>query len=171
MSTWSCNSVGKGAQGPGQALSLEQALAAQEVFVGTTAGSSMWPMLRNRQDTVVVEPAVRPLEPGDVALYRRGDSYILHRVVQRRAGGYLILGDNCLAYEQVPEGQVLGVLTGFYRGERPVNMQGRAYGAYVRFWRVITPVRRLLLRARGRVARVLRAARKAMFAARRKGRA
>ena len=37
--------------------SSEGVLARDGVWVSTTAGTSMWPMLRDRRDTVVVRPA------------------------------------------------------------------------------------------------------------------
>lgn len=37
--------------------SIEGVLARDGVWVSTTAGTSMWPMLRDRRDTVVVRPA------------------------------------------------------------------------------------------------------------------
>lgn len=37
--------------------SIEGVLARDGVWVSTTAGTSMWPMLRDRRDAVVVRPA------------------------------------------------------------------------------------------------------------------
>lgn len=37
--------------------SIEGVLARDGVWVSTTAGTSMWPMLRDCRDTVVVRPA------------------------------------------------------------------------------------------------------------------
>lgn len=136
------------------APSIAQVLAEQGVYVGAATGRSMWPMLRDRRDTVVLEPPRRPLTVGDVVLYRRGGSYVLHRMVDQTGDAYVILGDNCLAYEQVPANQVLGVLTGFYRGERAVDMGGWRYRAYMRLWQATTPLRRLALRALGAARRL-----------------
>lgn len=135
---------------------IEDVLAAEGLYVGTPVGVSMLPMLRQRRDTIAVVPA--PAAPGrlavgDVALYRRGDAYVLHRVVGLEPGGYTILGDNCLAFEHVSDGRVIGVLAGFWRGEREVDMAGAGYRAYVAAWRALTPARRAWLRARGALAR------------------
>ena len=150
---------------------IEDVLARDGVYVSTTVGRSMWPMLRNRRDTIVITPPAGRLSRFDVPLYRRGDDYVLHRVVGLRPGGYRIIGDNCLAYEDVDEGRVIGVLTAFYRGDKPVDMQGVPYRAYVRAWRAIYPLRALLMRARALAARsplgdVVRAARRARGGAR-----
>ena len=51
------------------ALGIEDVLAREGVYVGTTAGVSMWPLLRHRRDTVVVEPCAGRLRVHDVPLY------------------------------------------------------------------------------------------------------
>lgn len=135
---------------------IEDVLASDGVYVGTTVGVSMWPMLRNRRDTIVVKPvpAGTRLRRFDVPLYRRGDAYVLHRIVRVNPASYDILGDNCLAVERgIPDERVIGVLAGFYRGDRQVDMDGAGYRVYVRVWCALYPVRLLLMRARGTVAR------------------
>lgn len=133
---------------------IEDVLARDGVYVGTTSGVSMWPMLRNRRDTIVVACPTGRLERFDVALYRRGDAYVLHRVVGVQPHAYTILGDNCLNLERdVRDEQVIGVLAGFFRGDRRVNMGGVGYRAYVRVWYVLYPLRRVFMRVRGMVVR------------------
>ena len=139
------------------ALHIEDVLAREGVFVGTTAGSSMWPLLRHRRDTVVIRPCAARLRAGDVPLYRRGDAYVLHRVVEVLPDSYVICGDNCAELERgVRDEQMVGVLESFYRGERPVSLDSRAYRAYVRAWRALCPLRRAWKRMRARAGRVAR---------------
>lgn len=135
---------------------IEDILAADGVWISTTAGVSMWPMLRNRRDTIVVRPPQGRLKPLDVALYRRGDAYVLHRVIDVEKDGYRIIGDNCVEYEQVNEAQVIGVLDEFWRGERHCDPRSAAWLAYARAWHAVFPVRRALKRARAAVGRVKR---------------
>ena len=60
-----------------------------------------------------------------------------------------MLGDNCLNKElDIPDARVIGVLTGFYRGEKKIDMDGLPYRAYVRVWYAIYPLRRCVMRAR-----------------------
>lgn len=131
-------------------IPIEDVLAQQGVYVSTTAGVSMRPMLRNRRDTIVVEPLRgRRLRRFEVPLYRRGGDYVLHRCVEVHPDGYTMLGDNCLNKElDIPDERVIGVLTGFYRGEKKIDMDGLPYRAYVRVWYVIYPLRRCVMRAR-----------------------
>ena len=137
---------------------IEDALATQGVYVGTTVGVSMRPMLRNRRDTIVVEPlAGRRLRRFEVPLYRRGEAYVLHRCVEVHERGYTMLGDNCLNKERdIPDERVIGVLAGFYRGDKPVDMGGLPYRAYVRTWYALYPLRRCAMRARALAGRVKR---------------
>ena len=137
---------------------IEDVLAQQGMYVGATVGSSMRPMLRNRRDTIIVHPLDgRRLRRFDVPLYRRGNAYVLHRCVEVHPHGYTMLGDNCLNKERdIPDERVIGVLTGFYRGNRQVNMDGLPYRAYVRVWYALYPLRRCAMRARMLAGRVKR---------------
>lgn len=137
-------------------LSIEDVLAGGGPWVSTTAGTSMWPMLRDRQDTIVVMPVEGGLRPLDIALYRRGNSYVLHRVIAVRDGGYRILGDNCLRVEDVEEGQVLGVLEQFWRGERRCDPHSPWWMTYARLWLALWPARCVLVTGRHLVGRVSR---------------
>ena len=94
---------------------IEEVLRDKGVYIGPTVGVSMLPMLKNRRDTIVVKAKTERLKPLDVALYKRGDTYILHRVLEVTESGYIIRGDNCYSDEIVPEGAVIGVLTEFFR--------------------------------------------------------
>lgn len=135
---------------------IDTVLARDGVWVSTTAGVSMWPMLRDRRDTIVVRPFEGRLRPFDVALYRRGDAYILHRVIEVVDGGYRILGDNCLEVEDVPEEAVLGRLEEFWRGDKHCDPRSRGWLAYARVWLAIWPVRCGLKRVKAALGRAVR---------------
>ena len=138
------------------ACGIDTVLSRDGVWVSTTAGVSMWPMLRNRRDTIVVRPFEGRLRPLDVVLYRRGDAYILHRVIEVVDGGYRILGDNCLEVEDVPEEAVLGRLEEFWRGDKHCDPYSRGWLAYARVWLAIWPVRRGFKRAKAALGRAVR---------------
>ncbi|KAB7789592.1 hypothetical protein [Bifidobacterium leontopitheci] len=150
-------------------LSIEQMLAAEGVMVSTTSGWSMWPLLRNRRDTIIVRSPADVHADGlphrhDVVLYHRPadpatgvrEAYVLHRIVDVERGAsssasdsvapetvYIIRGDNTFVDEHVPAHQIIGILDGCYRANRPVDLEGRRYRAYVRVWLAIYPLRRL----------------------------
>ncbi len=122
---------------------IEDVIKEEGLFVSTTVGTSMYPMLRNRRDTIIVEPYEGRLKKYDVPLYKRGSDYILHRIIEVRPDSYVILGDNCIQKEYgITDEQILGVLTGFYRGSKMIDMNGKAYKLYVRTWQRIYPIRK-----------------------------
>lgn len=122
--------------------SIQEVLERDGVWISTTAGTSMWPMLRDRRDTIVVRPVEGRLRPYDIALYRRDDAYILHRVIKVTADGYRIIGDNCMVYEEVPECDILGRLDEFWRGERHCNPRSNAWLLYACIWHDLLPIRK-----------------------------
>jgi len=129
---------------------IEDILKEEGIFVSTTVGVSMFPMLRNRRDTIVIKPYEGRLKKYDVPLYKRNSDYILHRIIEVRSDSYVIRGDNCENKEYgITDEQILGVLTGFYRGEKQVNMEGWRYKLYVRAWCAVFPIRKFLKRVRG----------------------
>lgn len=109
---------------------IEALLKEQGVYIGPTVGISMLPMLKNRRDTIVVKPKTERLKRLDVALYKRGDAYVLHRVLQAVDGGYIIRGDNCYSDEHIPEEDVFGVLTEFFRKDKHYYCTDEKYLRY-----------------------------------------
>ena len=100
---------------PHEVQTIESVLCTHGKYIGPTVGISMLPMLKNRRDTIVVLPKSARLKPLDVALYKRGEAYVLHRVLSVKEDGYIIRGDNCYADEDIPEDAVIGVLSEFFR--------------------------------------------------------
>ena len=95
---------------------FEEILEKDGKLVYKTKGVSMNPMLYQNRDLVVIEVPKGRLRKYDVALYRRGKSYVLHRVIEVNDNGtYSIRGDNTYRIETVPEEAVIGVLTSFVR--------------------------------------------------------
>ena len=109
---------------------IEEILLSDGKYIGPTVGVSMLPMLKNRRDTIVVERNSERLQRLDVALYKRGEHYVLHRVLQPIEGGYIIRGDNCYSDENVPESAVLGVLTEFFRKGKHYTCTDKRYLRY-----------------------------------------
>ena len=111
-------------------LKIEDVLRLNGKYLGPTVGVSMLPLLKNRRDTVVVQAKTERLKPLDVALYKRGDAYVLHRVIAVKEGGYIIRGDNCYSDENIPEDWVIGVLTEFFRKGKHVLCTDEKYIKY-----------------------------------------
>lgn len=123
---------------------MEQVIREQGILVCTTVGISMYPMLRNRRDTIVVTPYEGRLKKYDVPLYKSGERYVLHRIVKVCPNSYVICGDNCEQKEYgITDDQILGVLTGFYRGSKQIDMDGFGYKLYSRLACATYPLRRV----------------------------
>ena len=129
-------------------MTFEDILARDGKLVYKTRGVSMEPMLRQNRDLVVIRVPSSRLKKYDVALYKRGENYVLHRVVGVEDGHYLIRGDNTYALEIVPDSAVIGVLDGFQRKGRQISADDRGYQTYVRFWDAVYPLCRWGFRCR-----------------------
>lgn len=142
---------------PEKLRTIEEELAEQGVYYGTTTGDSMEPLLHHRRQTIVLKPLDGArAEKDDIILVRREDGhYVLHRVVRVLAGGgYITRGDNRLHRDlPVPEEQVLARFDGYYHGTDFVPVNSARYRAYLLFW-VKNPCRFAFLAARAAAHRV-----------------
>ena len=125
---------------------FEEVLARDGMLVYKTRGISMEPMLRQNRDLVIIQVPSSRLKKYDVALYRRGKDYVLHRVIKAEPDHYLIRGDNTYTLETVPDRAVIGVLTSFRRKGKHYEVTGKWYRFYVRFWNAVYPVRLAVIR-------------------------
>lgn len=101
----------------------------------------MEPMLKQNRDLVIIRVPVSRLKKYDVALYKRGENYVLHRVVGIGDDYYLIRGDNTFTIEKVPDSNVIGVLTEFKRNGKLYKTNDKRYLLYAKCWNRIYPVR------------------------------
>ena len=130
-------------------MHIEDVIRENGVYVSTTAGVSMYPMLRDRRDTIIIKPVNGRLKKYEVPLYRRGSDYVLHRIVDVQPDGYTICGDNCMRKEyHITDHQIIGVLRGCYRDGKEVDMNGWKYRLYCRVWVTMYPIRYALMRMR-----------------------
>ena len=136
---------------------FEEILEKDGKLVYKTKGVSMNPMLYQNRDLVVIEPVKGRLKELDVALYRRGRSYVLHRVIAVNDDGtYLIRGDNTYSDEIVPDSAVLGVLTEFVRDGKQYKVTDEEDLRYVRKRVKSYPMRRLYVIGKQRTKRVVK---------------
>lgn len=98
-------------------------------------GNSMWPILKNRAQSVVVKLKKERLKPLDVAFYTRDSGvFVLHRVMQVMDGGYVMCGDSQFNTEKVKEENVFGVMEGFYQGKKYIEVTDERYIKRVERW-------------------------------------
>lgn len=110
-------------------------------------GASMLPMLRPGKDSVVLSPLPDKLKKYDLPLYRRTDGqFVLHRIV--RAGDtYTCIGDNQFQLEcDVQPGQMIALVTAFYRAGKRCSVKSPAYWLYCRCWHYSRGIRHFVQR-------------------------
>ena len=142
-----------------QTYKIEEVIAEKGAYIGPTVGVSMLPMLKNRRDTIVVKAKTQRLKRLDVALYKRGDAYVLHRVIQPIEDGYIIRGDNCYSDEHILEEDVFGVLTEFFRKNKHYLCTDEKYIRYaekrVKRYKIRRFFVRIKMKIKGTVKKIL----------------
>ena len=128
------------------AMAEEGLLNGQQVRM-TVVGNSMYPLFRNRKDSVILSPITKRIQTRDVVLYKRSNGqYVLHRMIKRKGNVYSANGDNQYWVESpLYPGQMIGVMTGFIRGEREFSGRTPWYRLYSFLWTVGKKHRRLML--------------------------
>lgn len=113
---------------------MEEQLQAGKEVCFSPKGISMLPMLRQGIDSVVLKLPPAQLKKYDLPLYRRADgSFVLHRIVGTDKNGYITCGDNQLFRERgIQHSQVIGIVTGYYRGDEYISCDSPKYKAYCR---------------------------------------
>lgn len=99
---------------------LEEIIASVGCAVVQGTGTSMLPLIRNSTDRMLIlaKKDRKPARP-EIAVYRRGDRLIAHRILGTEPDGTLLIrGDNQTLWERVPPEDVIGTVEGVYRGDR-----------------------------------------------------
>ncbi len=139
-------------------MEKSEILKREGMYLSTPSGNSMRPLLRGGKDTVVIRPAPDRLARFDICLYRRPDGKdVLHRVIRVRGACYDIRGDGCDYTEHgVPHGRVIGVMEGFFRGQRYIPVSSCAQRLYARAWNLLYPARWFAMRCWRKARRILK---------------
>ena len=128
---------------------LKQCLEELGYAVVPTVGNSMLPILQEGKCMVqVIRIEGKPLQEGDVVLYRRKNgAYILHRIMRKiEEDTFLVCGDHQWKLdEQVQEEQILAIAQGFFRNGHYIDETTRWYRLYKKFWSGNLIIRRCCL--------------------------
>ena len=128
---------------------MAQVLEEEGYLAATAKGSSMLPCIRPGRDVLVLEKPECSPKKHDVILYgRKNGTYILHRILEIGEKGYVLCGDNQYKKESgVKESQILGVLKGFYRGEKYIDCEAdKKYRCFVKIWCASIRFRKIAVR-------------------------
>ena len=138
-------------------VSFEEELERSGRLVYTNVGVSMRPLIKQDRDILIIEKPSGRLKKYDIPLYKRGEQYVLHRIVKVRGNDYVILGDNCLNKEYgITDDQIIGVLTSLVRNGKEVDFNSFGYKLYSRLWYALYPVRVIILKLKGILRRLIR---------------
>lgn len=146
--------VGRSAAATSQKKTFEEELIEHGCIVFTNKGKSMMPMLREDRDLMVIQRrmlnedgSLLRCKKYDAVLYKRGDKYVLHRILKVLSEGYVICGDHNYRREyDIREEQILGVLTAFVRDGKEISVTDKRYLCYVHLWCDFFYIRAFLLR-------------------------
>lgn len=114
----------------------------------TNVGDSMYPLIRQDRDILIIEKVNGRLKKYDVPLYKRDNGkYVLHRVLKVRKDDYVIVGDNRYVKEYgITDKHIIGVLTGIVRGGKEISTKDIKYRIYVHIWCDFFPIRAFILK-------------------------
>lgn len=130
----------------------EEQLNAGKTLTCFTVGDSMKPLLYNRQTHVFIQKADGILRCGDIPLYRRpSGQYVMHRIIRVGKDCYYTRGDNRCGLEKVPQEWVLGVVTQIFRKGKYIPVTDVRYRLFVKFWKIIYPIRWIYYHIRAKV--------------------
>ncbi len=117
------------------------------IYVGTTSGTSMRPMIRSGIDSVVLKKKDRELRKYDCVLYKRNNpnKYVLHRIIKiKKDGSLIICGDNLFRKElDIKQDDILAILDAFYRKEKYIPITSFWYRIYYHLRVCFRPLRAL----------------------------
>ena len=104
---------------------IKEKLKEDGKVVFTPKGTSMLPTIVGDVDTVSLVKPEFPLAKYSIPLYQRDDgSYVLHRVIGRKHGYYVMRGDNQYLEEKgIKDDQIIGVV-------KTYTHNGEVYEAY-----------------------------------------
>lgn len=113
-------------------------------------GTSMLPLLRQDRDWVTLVKPADPPRIRDIILYRRTDgSYVLHRILKREKGGYVLCGDNQAWLEKgIQADQIIGVVNALGINGKRYQKDSIRMRLYERIW-CFMPLRKLYFRVLG----------------------
>ena len=127
------------------------------VYASSTKGKSMRPLFKTGRDAVVLKKVDKEIKKYDVVLYQdRSGQYILHRVIGKKDGIFIIRGDNTFRREYVKEESILAYLISFNRKGKHHDVGDFGYKFYSRVWNFLYPIRFLFYKFKMLVKEIIK---------------
>ena len=112
-------------------------------------GMSMFPLLRDRRDSVTLKKIDEAPKNRDIILYKRDSGqFVLHRIVKVENGLYTLVGDNQSQLEYpIRLDQILGVVVAINRKGKEIDLsKSKFYKVYSYLWCFNIFIRRVILK-------------------------
>lgn len=125
---------------------IEECLANGTDVRMMVSGISMTPILHNKRDSVVLSAPDR-VGKYDIVLHKRkSGQYILHRIIGKKKGAFVIAGDFETEKEYpVYEDMIIGKVTSFCRNGKEYTPEDFIIKLYSAIWVFIFPMRQWAL--------------------------
>ena len=130
--------------------SFEEELDKKGILVYTNKGNSMYPLIRQGKDVLIIKKVNSKLKKMDIHLYKReSGQYVLHRIIKVNENDYVIRGDNTYYNETgIRDDQILGVLSGVIREGKEISVNSLSYKIYSYFWYYTYYLRKLIIKTK-----------------------
>ncbi|MBQ8783836.1 MAG: S24/S26 family peptidase [Clostridia bacterium] len=97
----------------------------------TASGKSMEPVIKDGEDIVVISEIKKPLEAGDIVLFKRSNGrLVLHRILAIKGNEITLRGDSQWTTEIADKSSVLGILEAVERNGRVLNSDSAYFKKY-----------------------------------------
>ncbi len=114
-----------------------------------TKGRSMFPFIIGGEDSLRLSPITTPIEVGEILLaHIPARGYVVHRVIWREANGdgLTLMGDgNIAGREQCKTHDVVARVVAIIHNGMAVDCNSPAQRRRATLWRMLLPLRRLIL--------------------------
>lgn len=110
---------------------LQESLTKYNSVWMTIVGKSMLPFLKSGDSIAVRKTDIKDIRVGDVALFRKGDNAIAHRVIRkiRRNGRFFLQAksDISFASESFGSEELIGKAVSFKKGVKEIGVDNMAF--------------------------------------------
>ena len=108
-----------------------------QTFILRVRGTSMFPLLKDKKDSVRLSKIEGELKKRDIVLYRRTNGlYVMHRIIRIKDGVYSMVGDNQRIIETpIYRDQILAIATHIIKNDKEVEIKkSKKYRLFAWFW-------------------------------------
>ena len=114
---------------------IEQQIEKNQYVAIVPVGTSMWPFIKNKSQSVVLKKIDRTPKLYDVVFFKReSGAYVLHRVIDFNNDNLIVCGDSQYYTEEVEVSKVIAIMEGFYEGKKYIACDDAKYLKRVKKW-------------------------------------